>query len=198
MPSTKTMGAKTATVVRVEAVIAPATSPTPRIAAFTGLSPSSRQREMDSSTTMALSTNMPTPRARPPRDMMFKDTSSRNMGAKVVATEIGIARAMTRVGTTLRRKTQITSTDNRAPSSAESRTSFTAAAMKVDWSLSTAKRASARMCQAIWLSFWRSSQRGSRAFGPENLAARAICSGVPRMASRRRWATSTMLAPASR
>ena len=132
MPSIKTMGAKTATVVKVEAVIAPATSPTPRMAACTWLSPSSRQREMDSKTTMALSTNMPTPRAKPPRDMMFKDTSIRNMGAKVVATEIGIARAITRVGTTRRKKTQMTSTLKRAPSRAESRTSCTAAAMNVD------------------------------------------------------------------
>ena len=77
MPSTKTMGTKTHTVVRVAATTACPTSDAPRrTRSETGRSPPRlRWRSIPSSTTMELSTSMPTPRARPPRDMMFNDTS---------------------------------------------------------------------------------------------------------------------------
>ena len=52
---------------------------------------------MLSSTTTELSTSMPMPSARPPRDMMFSVTSKSSKGTKVTATETGIATAITRV-----------------------------------------------------------------------------------------------------
>ena len=45
-------------------------------------------------TTMEESTNIPIPMAKPPRDMMFRETSNTLRGAKVTATEIGMLRAM--------------------------------------------------------------------------------------------------------
>ena len=71
-PSTKTMGKKTAMVVRVEATTAPRTSEVPRTAAAWISSPSSRQRKIDSSTTIDESTSMPMPSASPPSDMMLR------------------------------------------------------------------------------------------------------------------------------
>ena len=70
-PSMKTIGRKTAMVVSVEAVIAVATSWVPSTAEVSASSPSSRFLKMFSSTTTALSTSMPTPRARPPKVMML-------------------------------------------------------------------------------------------------------------------------------
>ena len=86
------MGKKTATVVSVEASTAPPTSPVPRIAASIRPSPSSLHRNMLSNTTIELSTNIPMPRARPPRDMILSDTPKIFIGAKVATMEIGIAR----------------------------------------------------------------------------------------------------------
>ena len=63
-----TTGRKMTQVVSVEAMIAPATSRAPTFAASSaGRSCSSRFRTMLSSTTMALSTISPTPRASPPK-----------------------------------------------------------------------------------------------------------------------------------
>ena len=103
-PSTKTMGRNTATVVRVEAPTAMPTSCVPRTTAVRRSSPSSRQRKMLSSTTMPLSTNMPTPRASPPSEMMLSETPAMYMGAKVAMIESGMERPMMTVWTTLRRK----------------------------------------------------------------------------------------------
>ena len=89
-PSTKTMGKKTDMVVSVEATTAPPTSETPLIVDLTKSSPSSRQRKMLSSTTMELSTSIPTPRANPPRDMILRDTPDNCMGAKVAKMDTGI------------------------------------------------------------------------------------------------------------
>ena len=97
MPSTKTIGKNTATVVSVEATTAPPTSRVPRIAAARASSPSSRHRTIDSSTTIALSTSMPIPRASPPSDITFSETPSSRIGAKVAITESGMDRPMTSV-----------------------------------------------------------------------------------------------------
>lgn len=64
-------GRNTASVVSVLAVIAIATSLVPLTAASSGGIPLSRSRVMFSSTTMELSTSMPTPRTRPPSVMIF-------------------------------------------------------------------------------------------------------------------------------
>ena len=94
MPSTKTMGKNTAIVVNVEATTALPTSPVPRTVAAIKSSPSSRQRKMLSNTTIELSTNMPTPSANPPNDMMLSDTPRRFRGAKVTKMEIGMLIAL--------------------------------------------------------------------------------------------------------
>ncbi len=89
------IGPKTLTVVSVEAVMAACTSSAPTDAAWMGGAPSSsRCRKMFSSTTMELSTNIPTPSARPPRLMMLRLTPAASMSAKVPTTEIGIASAI--------------------------------------------------------------------------------------------------------
>ena len=109
-PSTKTIGKKTATVVRVEAKTAPPTSPTPRMVASIRLSPSSRQRAILSRTTIELSTSIPIPRARPPKDMMLRETSNIFMGANVVIIEMGMEIPMMIVAVRLRRKRNKTRT----------------------------------------------------------------------------------------
>ncbi len=91
-PSTKTIGKKTAIVVSVEAITAPPTSPVPRTTASTRESPSSRQRKIDSRTTIELSTSIPIPSAKPPRDMMLSETPNNIIGAKVATTDTGIVR----------------------------------------------------------------------------------------------------------
>jgi hypothetical protein len=90
MPCTNTIGTNTDTVVSVEAVMAAATSPVPRMVAVRKSSPFVRRRAIDSRTTIELSSNIPTPSASPPSDMMFIDTSPRNIGANVTTTDTGI------------------------------------------------------------------------------------------------------------
>jgi hypothetical protein len=72
-PSTNTIGRKTETVVRVEAVTAMATSREPLAAASKRSSPPSRCRKMFSRTTIELSTSSPTPSASPPRLIMLRE-----------------------------------------------------------------------------------------------------------------------------
>ena len=88
------MGPNTLMVVMVEAVIAPCTSSAPAAAAAIGDFPISRWRKTFSKTTMELSTNIPTPSARPPRLMMFKDTPAKSSSENDAITEIGMASAM--------------------------------------------------------------------------------------------------------
>ncbi len=91
-------------VVRVDAVMAAPTSLAPSTAASSGPRPSSRKRKMFSKTTMALSTSIPTPKARPPKDIKFKLSLLKYIKTKVATIEIGIAAAITRVGRRLLRK----------------------------------------------------------------------------------------------
>ncbi len=93
------MGPNTLMVVSVEAVMAPCTSSAPTAAesseaASSPAACSSRCRKMFSSTTMLLSTSMPTPSASPPRLMMFSETPARSSRLNVPITEMGMARAM--------------------------------------------------------------------------------------------------------
>ncbi len=89
-PGTNRMGTKTATVVRVDAVMAMPTSDAPSIAALTAPSPSSLCLTMFSSTTMELSTSMPTDSASPAIEMMLRSMSTKYMTAKVAMTDIGM------------------------------------------------------------------------------------------------------------
>ena len=84
-------------VVSVEAVIAPPTSDVPTTALSFASFPALRWRTMDSKTTMALSTNIPIPRANPPRDIILSDVFERCSGAKVAITHIGIVMAIINV-----------------------------------------------------------------------------------------------------
>jgi hypothetical protein len=112
MPRTKIRGRNTTTVVRVLATIAEATSSVPSTAPLTA-SPwrlPSRSRWMFSSTTIELSTSMPTPRARPPSDTRFSVKPPKYTSMKVATMEIGMAAAMTTVLRMLRRNTSSTRT----------------------------------------------------------------------------------------
>ncbi len=133
-PSTNTSGTKTATVVSVEAKTAAPTSCVPSTAARNSPRPSCRFRKIDSSTTIELSTSMPMPSVRPPRDMTFSEMPSRYISRKVATMEIGIETPMMSVLRQSRRKANSTSTASRPPSSAESRTSLRAWRMNSDWS----------------------------------------------------------------
>ena len=100
----KTTGRKTTQVVRVEATMAPATSVVPaRAASILEAPSSSRLRTMLSRTTMALSTIIPTPRARPPKVIWLSVIPPKNRRPKVEITEMGMERAMIIVLDRLRR-----------------------------------------------------------------------------------------------
>ena len=128
-PVTNTIGRKTQIVVSVAAVTAPVTSLAPRAAACARELPRRRCRSMASSTTIELSTSMPTPRARPPRDMMLKETPASARGRKDAMTEVGIETAMITVAPRSRRKKYSTSTARMPPRSAAESTWPTASPM---------------------------------------------------------------------
>ena len=133
MPSTtKTIGTKTATVVSVEATTAAPTSVVPSTAAAVNVSPSLRRRKIDSRTTMELSTSMPIPSVRPPRDMMLSEMSRRYMHMNVAMTDRGIDVAMTTVLRKSRRNANRTRIARTPPMSAAFRTPSMACSMKSD------------------------------------------------------------------
>jgi hypothetical protein len=133
-PSTNTTGRNTATVVKVTPTSALPTSAAPRPAAVKASSPSSLRRWIASSTTTALSTSMPTPRARPPRDITLRLTPKRCMKKNVAMMETGMVMPMIRVlKASFRKKNRITMA-RRPPSTAFSSTSSMALSMKRDWS----------------------------------------------------------------
>ncbi len=98
IPSVNTMGKNTQTVVKVEAMIAPATSFAPSMEASRILFPSLRIRYIFSITTIELSTSIPTPRAKPEREMMFSVIPLKYMHTTAVTRLIGMEKAITRVG----------------------------------------------------------------------------------------------------
>ena len=75
---------------------------------------------------------MPTPSARPPREMMLSETSLTNIGANVATIEIGIQTPMMRVWARLRRKTNRTMIAMIAPKMALFLTSSMELRMKID------------------------------------------------------------------
>ena len=132
MPLMKTIGKKTAIVVSVAAMTAPETSAVPFLAASRVLSPCSLFRKMFSSTTMALSTSMPTASAMPPSDMMLSEISFAYISKKVPMTEIGIATAMIEVARESRRNPYSTIIARMPPKIAAVVTSLIAEAMNFD------------------------------------------------------------------
>ena len=133
-PSTKTIGRKTATVVRVEAITAGPISAVPSMEASRRDAPCWRLRKIDSSTTMDESSSMPRPSVRPPSDIRLSETSILYMNMKVAITEMGIEVATIRVLRISRRKKKRMMIARAPPMSAALRTSPTAWDMKVDWS----------------------------------------------------------------
>ncbi len=137
MPRMKIRGRKTTMVVRVLAMTAAVTSPAPSTAASAAGRPSCRRRKLFSSTTMELSTIMPTPMARPPRLMMFRVKPLAYISTKVAMMEKGMEMEMIRVLGTLRRKNSSTPIAISAPYSAEVPTFRRALAMYRELSFST-------------------------------------------------------------
>ena len=115
-PCVKTMGTNTAIVVNVEAVIAMPTSLAPFFAAVIRSSPFSCMcRNMFSSTTMELSTTMPTASASPPSEIIFIVMPVANIGRNAARSDIGMARPMITTGLTRRRNRYSTTTASSAP-----------------------------------------------------------------------------------
>ena len=119
-------GPKTAIVVSVEERTAPQTSFVPRSAATLGDSPMPRCRSMFSSTTIALSTTIPTAKLSPAREITFRFRPVSHIATNVPITEIGMATATINVGRGLRRKSSSMTTASEPPSIKLSETSPTA------------------------------------------------------------------------
>lgn len=85
---------------------------------------------MLSSTTVELSTTIPTPIAMPPSDMTFKLTPHMRIGMNVAMMQIGIEIELRTVILMLRRNRKITRTESSAPRAALALTSLTASSMK--------------------------------------------------------------------
>ncbi len=115
-----TTGKKITQVVRVDATIAPATCLVPISALGFRSSPSSSRRRMIfSSTTMALSTINPTPRAKPPKLIWFSVRSLKYNNAKVAIIDIGMDTAIMKVEDPFLKKIYKITTANSAPHMAE-------------------------------------------------------------------------------
>ncbi len=89
---------------------------------------------MLSSTTIALSTSIPIPSARPPNDIIFSDTPDMYMKKNVEIMERGIARPIISVLLILLRNKKSTITAKMPPQSAVEITSFIELSMNLDWS----------------------------------------------------------------
>ena len=145
-PCTKSTGRKTTQVVKVLATMAPATWPVPLAAAVTGSSPRPTRRYMDSTTTMALSTSIPAPRARPPRVTMLMLWSAKVIRNRAVNTDTGTAAATINVAPAERRNRASTHMASTTPAPAaifkSSRASVTRpASLAISW-VSTPGRSS--------------------------------------------------------
>ena len=114
-PAANNKGRKTQRVVRVEAVIAALTSLVPTEAAWFASSPHSRWRKMFSKTTMALSNNIPMPKAIPPNDIIFKVRPAKFIKMNVDITAIGIATEIISVLRMFARKMNSMNTAKRPP-----------------------------------------------------------------------------------
>ena len=88
---------------------------------------------MFSNTTMALSINIPTASAMPPRLMMFSVMSKASISTNVPSTEAGMVAVTISVLRTSFRNRYSTSTANNAPMMAADCTSSMAAVMKSAW-----------------------------------------------------------------
>ncbi len=104
IPITNANGRNTATVVKVEPVIAPVISRAPSAQAWANPFFICRCRKIFSITTIALSTNMPTPKARPPKDIILRLILPKYIRQKVAIIEMGIDTMITAEERSSRRK----------------------------------------------------------------------------------------------
>ena len=109
-------GRNTATVVIVEAAIAPHTSRVPSMDAAMGDFPRCKCEKIFSRTTIELSTSIPTAKLIPARDTTLILRPSMNIPRKVPIADIGMAHAMIRVGLIFLRKSIRTIIANKPPS----------------------------------------------------------------------------------
>ena len=112
-------------VVKVDAIMAPPTSAVPLMAASFTETPCSICRKIFSTTTIALSTSIPAPNARPPKVIIFRVKPLKYIRLNVATMDIGIAKAIIAVTFMRRKKMKRTKTAISTPISAVSRTSFT-------------------------------------------------------------------------
>ncbi len=115
IPLTNASGVKTTMLVMVAAITGLLTSVAPLYEASIGGSPISMCRLIFSRTTMASSTNRPTPRASPPRVMIFSVNLPKWRSTNVAMIEMGMEWAMINVLVPLPIKMRITATAKRAP-----------------------------------------------------------------------------------
>ena len=116
MPETKAMGRNTATVVRVEAVIAPATWRTEATTLSGVSSPDPRRRLMFSITTIESSTTRPIAIVSAPRVRMLSVFPLHHSPTSVISRESGIDTAAIRVERHEPRKARMTRTAKSRPS----------------------------------------------------------------------------------
>ncbi len=139
MPLRNTMGRKTATVVRVEAVTAPRISREADSAAVTGCSPSRTWRVTFSRTTIESSTTRPIATIIAPSVRMLSVIPAAQRTSSAASRLVGIEIAATRVARTLRRNKKITRIANSAPRRPSRRMEAIAFVIGVAWSSMTLK-----------------------------------------------------------
>ena len=115
IPSTKTIGRNTQTVVIVDAVIAPATCLAPFTEALMAEYPRLLSLYMFSITTTELSTSIPTPTASPESEIIFIVTPLKYIRTIANTTESGIEKATIKVGLKSLRNSRSTIIANTAP-----------------------------------------------------------------------------------
>ncbi len=122
IPSESAIGKNTSTVVRVDATTARKISLEALFAATIGSGSSCLILKMSSSTTMELSTSIPTQIVSAHRVIRFKVISSASITAKAASRDVGMDRAMMSVVLTFLRKRKTTIMASSAPMIADSAT----------------------------------------------------------------------------
>ena len=129
-PSMKEMGKNTDISVMVVAITAKAISRAPTAEASSGFSPSSIRRWIFSTSTIASSTTMPMASTMASNVSVLTEKPKAQSTMKVGTTENGIAATATSVERQSRKKTRITSTTSRMPSTSVLSTPSMEARMK--------------------------------------------------------------------
>ena len=154
MPLTNMMGKNTATEVSVLAKMEPATDFVPFAAASLGSSPSSsRRRVMLSMTTIELSTSMPIPSARPPRETRLREMFRAKRQISASRTESGMDSEMMRELFTFARNRTIMRNASTAPIASELQTLEILSEMYCDWSSTRVRDSPSVLLKSFILDF---------------------------------------------